>query len=172
MAKGSAGRRGSVRGQASPKRTSQRSRGKSLSAGVPRDYERVESVTERAIMEHAPISRGMDARFLSLPALNIISLLGFAALAAWSVSQFKADVQSQIGDMSRQVTMLQTNVQELSKRIEASNTLTDAKMRQRWSRLDMQMWCKDTEETNRDPSSGKKGFTCGAIGPQSLDASQ
>lgn len=169
MAKHSARRRGSVSGQGKGKRATQRSRGKSLSAAIPRDYEAVESVTERHIMEHAPVTRGMDARFLSLPALNIISLLGFAVIAAWSVSQFKWDVQTQMRDISSQVTIMQAAVAQMSKRIDEIGSDSDAKAKRRWSRLDMQMWCKDTEETNRDNTTGKKGFTCGAIGPMSLD---
>lgn len=161
MAKRSSGRRGRVSGKGAGKRTPQRKSGKSLSAAVPRDFDRVESVTERAVMEHAPVTRGMDARFLSLPALNIIALLFFTAIAAYQVTTFKYDMMSQMKDMSDRVA-------SLTKRIDDMSVDTDAKAKRRWSRLDMQMWCKDTEETNRDQSTGKKGFTCGAIGPMSL----
>lgn len=111
----------------------------------------------------------MDARYLTLPAVAIITLIIASCSAAWSISNFKNDVSTQISTMSVQVTSLQTSVTLLAKQIEDMNSDTEAKAKRRWSRLDMKMWCKDTEDTNRDPSSGKKGFTCGAIGPSSLD---
>jgi hypothetical protein len=160
MAKrGTRGRR-HVPGKSTPKRASQRKSGKSLSAGVPNSYERVEQV-----VEHGPIARGVDARYLSLPALNIIALLGFAMVAVYQVSTFKFDIQQKLDDVTKQVASISHRMDEL-------NMETDAKAQRRWSRLDMQMWCKDTEDTNRDPLSGKKAFTCGAIGPRSLDAGQ
>lgn len=113
-------------------------------------------------MEHGPTMRGMDARFLSLPALNIISLILFSGIAIYQVASFKLDVQSQMEQMRKSVT-------ELTEQVKSATTDTDAKAKRRWSRLDMRMWCKDTEETNRDQVTGKKNFTCAGIGPSSLD---
>lgn len=125
----------------------------SVPSGVQEHAEAVVEVKEAIVMERLTgvppqhhQERSVDARHLSLPALNIIALICFSAIATYAVSNFKYDVQTQLKDVSNSVAAL-------SKRIDDLTLTTETKARSSWSRLDMQLWCNDVEKRN-------KGFSC------------
>lgn len=106
---------------------------------IGREYE----VSEATSMRH------QDARFLTLPTLNIIALITFAVVVTNAVTGYRYDVEKNITELRINITAINENVAGLSKSIAEKDL-------QRWQRLDQRLWCKETEDVNREA-----GWKCG-----------
>lgn len=82
-----------------------------------------------------------DARYLTLPTLNIMALVLFAIVVTYQASSFKNDLEKKIEDLQRSVNTVREQVTQ-------SNATLEAKLANRWQRLDMLLWCKETEAAN------------------------
>lgn len=84
-----------------------------------------------------------DARYLTLPALNIIALISFAVISTWGVSSYKFDVDTKISEvkvsLARMENELRSHTDELKSR-----------MNDTWGKTDMYIWCKEVEVANKE----------------------
>lgn len=94
-----------------------------------------------------------DARFLTLPTLNVIALVGFAIVATNAVTGYRSDVERNISEVKGNFTTLSQQLFDLRKSM-------DDRSLQSWQRIEQRLWCKETEDLNRSIN-----WKCGSTSP-------